>query len=92
MDIANIKQFAKNEKELESLLQAVKIYSQEIGTEYVQEKGAMLIIKSEKQQLSEAIELPNQEKIRTLGQKETCKNLAILEADTVKNAQMKEKK
>ena len=29
-------------------------------------------------------ELPNQEKIRTLGGKETYKNLGILEADTIK--------
>ena len=35
------------------------------------------------------IELPNQEKIRTLGEKEICKYWGILEADTIKQAVMK---
>ena len=39
----------------------------------------------------QGIELPNQEKIRTLGEKETYKYLAILEADTIKQVEMKEK-
>ena len=34
------------------------------------EKCAMCIIGSEKRQMTEEIELPNQEKIRTLGEKE----------------------
>ena len=41
--------------------------------------------------MTEGIELPNQEKIRTLGEKETNKYLGILEADTIKQAEMKEK-
>ena len=42
--------------------------------------------------MTEGIELPNQEKIRTYGEKETYKYLGILEADTIKQAEMKEKK
>ena len=34
----------------------------------------------------------NQEKIRTLGEKETYKYLGILETDTIKQVEMKEKK
>ena len=34
--------------------------------------------------MTEGIELPNQEKIRTLGEKETYKYLGILKADTQK--------
>ena len=34
--------------------------------------------------MSEGIELPNQGKIRTLGERETYKYLEILEADTIK--------
>ncbi len=37
------------------------------------------------------MELPNQDKIRTLGEKETYKYLGILEADTIKQVEMKEK-
>ena len=52
----------------------------------------MLIKKSGKQHVTEGIELPNLEKIRTLGEKETYKYLGILEADTIKHAEIKEKK
>ena len=41
--------------------------------------------------MKRGIELPNQEKIRTLGEKETNKYLVILEGDTIKHAEMKEK-
>ena len=47
-------------------------------------KCAMLKMKSGKQQMKERIEITNQEKIRTLGEKETYKHLEILEADTIK--------
>ena len=41
--------------------------------------------------MTERKELLNQEKIRTLGEKETYKYLGILEADTIKQVVMKEK-
>ena len=37
------------------------------------------------------MEQPNQDKIRTLGEMETYKYLDILEADTIKQVEMKEK-
>ena len=37
------------------------------------------------------MELPNQNKIRTLGEKESYKYLGILEANTLKQMEMKEK-
>ena len=55
------------------------------------EKCAMLIMRSGKRQMTEEIELSNQEKIRTLGEKETYKYLGILEADTIKQAETMEK-
>ena len=48
-------------------------------------------MKSRKQHMIEGIELPNKEKIRTLGEKETYKYLEILEADTIKQVETKEK-
>ena len=63
--------FSKNEKELETLIQAVKIHDDDIGMEFAIEKCAVLIMKSGKRQFTEGIELPNQGKIRTLGEKET---------------------
>ena len=38
MCMNDLKQFAKNEKELESLIQAVRIYNQDIGMEFDIEK------------------------------------------------------
>ena len=48
-------------------------------------------MKSGKRQITEGIELPNQGKIRTLREKETYKYLGILEVDTIKQVEMKEK-
>ena len=46
-------------------------------------------MRSGKQQMKEGIEIQNQEKIRLLGEKETYKYLGILEADAIKQAEMK---
>ena len=55
------------------------------------EKGAMLVMKSGKRQLTDGMELPNKDKIKTLAENETYKYLGVLEADTIKQAEMKEK-
>ena len=68
----------------------MRIYSQDVGMEFGIKKCAMLIMKRRKQQMIEGIELPNQEKIRMLKEKETYKYFGILEADTIKLAEMKE--
>ena len=75
----DMKLFAKNEKELKTLIRAVRIYSQDIGIKFGIEKCAMLVMKSRKRHLTDGMERPNQDKIRTLGEKETCKYLGILE-------------
>ena len=51
----------------------------------------MLVKKSGKRQLTDGMELPNQGKIKTLAENETYKYLAILEADSIKQKEMKEK-
>ena len=48
-------------------------------------------MRSGKQHMTDRIELPNQEKFRTLGEKETYKYLKIFEADTIKQEEIKEK-
>ena len=78
----DIKLFAKNEKELETRIHAVRIYSQNIGMEFGIEKCAMLAMKSGKRRMTDGMEQPNHDKIRTLG--ETYKYLGILETDTNK--------
>ena len=59
MDVDAIKLLATNENLLETLIQAVRIYSQDIGMRFGIEKCAMLIVKSGKRQMTEGIELPN---------------------------------
>ena len=51
----------------------------------------MLVMKSGKRQLTDEMELSNQDKIKTLAENETNKYLGILVADTIKQAEMKEK-
>ena len=91
MYMDDIKLFAKNENELETLIYAVRIYSQDIGMEFGIEKCAMRVMKSGKRHLMDGMERPNQDKIRTPEKKETFKKLGILEADTIKQVEMKEK-
>ena len=81
--------FAKNENELETLIQAVRIYSQDIGMEFSIEKCTMLVIKSRKWHMIKGMELSNQEKLERL-EKRKHKYLGIVEADTIKQMEMKE--
>ena len=70
MYMDDIKVFVKNEKEMKTLTQIIRIYSQYIGMEFSIEKCVMLIMKSGKKETMSGIELTNQESIKTLGEKE----------------------
>ena len=48
-------------------------------------------MKSGKQHLTDGIEILNQDKIRTLAENDTYKYLGILEADTIKQVEIKTK-
>ena len=91
MYMDDIRIFAKNEKELETRIHAVRIYSQDMGMEFGIEKYAILIINRGKRHLTNGMELPNQDKIRSFGENKTYKYLGILEADTIKQAEIKDK-
>ena len=90
MYMDDIKWFVKNIKESETLIQIIRIYNQNIAIEFGIEKCAILIMKS-RRQMTERIELPNQEPIRMLGDKENYKYSAILEVDIIKQVEIKEK-
>ena len=91
MDMDDIKLFAKNEKELETFIHVVRLYSQDKGMGFCIEKCAMLVMKSGKRHMTDEMERPNHDKIRTLGDNETYKYLGNLEADTIKQVKMKDK-
>ena len=59
--------------------------------EFCIEKCAMVVMKSGKRPLTDGLELPNQDKIRILAENEPYKYLGILEADTIKQMEMKDK-
>ena len=84
MYVDDIKIFAKNVKELETLIQTRRIHSQGIGMEFCIEKCAMLIMKSGKRETTEGAELPNKESIRTYKDTDDYKYVGILEADIIK--------
>ena len=70
-------------------MQAMKICSQDIGILQGIVRCLLLIMKSGKRYTTEGVEQPNQEKIRTLEEKETYKYLGILEANTIKQVEIK---
>ena len=51
----------------------------------------MQVRKSGKRHLTDGMELPNKNKIRTLGEKETYKYLGISEVDTIKQVEMEKR-
>ena len=69
----------------------MRIYGQDIEIEFGKVKCAMLIQKNGKRHMTDKMELQNYENIRTLREKETYIFLEILEADTIKQDDMKEK-
>ena len=79
MYMDDIKLFSKNQKELETLIHTIIIYSLDIGMEFGIKKCTMLVMKSVKRHLTDRMDLPNQDKIKTLGEEETYK----LGADTI---------
>ena len=91
MYMDDIKLFAKNVRELETLINSVRICSQDIGMEFGIEKCAMLVMKNGKRHMTDGMELPNHDRIRTQEENETYKHLVILLADTIKQVQMKDR-
>ncbi len=55
------------------------------------EKHAIFVTKSCNGHITDGMELPNHDKIRTLAENETYKYLGILDADTIKQVEMKDK-
>ena len=50
----------------------------------------MLVMKSGKRHITDGMELPNQDKIKTPAENETYKYLDILEANNIKQVEMKD--
>ena len=86
----DLKLFGKNEKQLNNLVNTVRVFSKDIRMEFGVEKCAVLIMKRGKFIRSEGICLPDGQRIKSLEKEEGYKYLSILEADGVNHEQMKE--
>ena len=69
----NLKLYSRTEKALDSLVQTVRVFSEDIGVKFGIEKFAMLVMKKGKIVKSVAIELPDGEVIKSLQEGESCK-------------------
>ena len=88
----DIKEFTKERgKKIETLMQIIMIYSQNVGMEFGIEKCATRIMKSGERETVEGKEIASQESFRTVREKENDMYLRILRADTIKQAELKEK-
>ena len=87
----DLKLYAKDKKELDTLIQTVRVFSKDIGMDFGIEKCAMIQMKRGKFVMSEGIELPNGKKIRSLDDQEGYKYLGILQFDDIKHKEVKEK-
>ena len=93
----DIKIFAKNEKEFETIIETVRIYNLDIGMEFGKEKCSMLMMRSGNLQMTEGMLMLTlvfcffSRKNQNVGEKEIYKYLVILEADIIKQVEMKEK-
>ena len=77
----DLKLYSGSEKGLDSLVQTVPVFSEDIGMEFGMEKRAMLVMEKGKIVKSVGIELPDGKVIKSLQEGESYKYLGILEAD-----------
>ena len=76
----DLKMYSRSEKGLDSLLQTVCVFSEDIGMEFGIERCAMFVIEKGKIVKLVGIELPGGKVIKSLQEGESYKILGILEA------------
>ena len=77
----DLKLYSPIKKGLDSSIQTVHVFSEDIGMEFGIEKCAMLVLEKGKIVKSIGIELPDGKVIKSLQEGESYKYLGILEAD-----------
>ena len=87
--IDDLKLHSRSEKELDSLVQTVHVFSEDVGMEFGMEKCAMSVMEKGKIMKSVGIELPNGKIIKSVQEGERYKYLGILEADKSLEEKMK---
>ena len=87
----DLKLYARNENQLDSLIQTVRIVSKDIGMKFGIEKCAVLVLRRGRLAQSEGIRLPDETTIRAIREIEGYKYLGVLEADGMLHDTMKKK-
>ena len=85
----DLKLYSRSEKGLDSFVQIVCVFSEDIGMEFGIEKCAMLVMEKGKIVKSVGIELPDGKVIKSLQEGESYKYLVIVEADKFLEEKMK---
>ena len=85
----DLKLYSGSEKGLDSLVQTVRVFSEDRGMEFGIEKCAMLVMEKGKIVKSVGIELPDGKVIKSLEEGESYKYLGILSADKFLEERMK---
>ena len=86
----DLKLYAKSERELDSLIQTVRIFSDDVGMVFGLGKCAVLVLKRGKMVRTEGIELPNGKRMREVNLA-GYKYLGVLQLDSIMNREMKKK-
>ena len=86
----DLKLYASNKKPLESLIQTVRVFSNDIVMEFPATKCALLIMKKGKMVNSDKIALPNETTIKGLKQGNSYNYLKVIRAYRMKHHEMKE--
>ena len=85
----NLKLYGKNISQVDSLLQTVWSYSEDIGMKFGIDKCAVIELERGRLVRSERIELPDGERLKEVDQ-EGYKYLGVLQLDMAMNKEMKE--
>ena len=87
----DLKLFARSEKALNSLVQTVRVVSEDIGMKFGIEKCAVLVLKRGNIIKSDGIVLPDDTVIKAMNEVDSYKYLGIMKADQILRKEMKEK-
>ena len=85
-----LKLYAKSERELDSLIQTVRIFSDDVVMVFGFDKCVVLVLKRGKMVRTEGTELPHRNHMREVNL-DGYKYLGVLQLDSIMNREIKEK-